>query len=324
MDLSNYKNYDTTLDTLKSHLEEYGVATIPNVLSTDELESNRKELWKLLHNLTKNLSNPIIEDDTSTWSTYSELYPTKSMMLQYYGIGHNQLSWNIRQNPNVVNVFSKLWDTQPYDMLTSFDGMSWQPQPEITNKGFSSKIKKWLHVDQAYTKLGFKCYQGQVILYDVDQGDATLNVLEKSHKFHSEVGKHFNKLARNDYYQLKQSEIDYYKEKGCQEHKVLAKAGSLILWDSRTVHEGTVPIKGRPNPKNRCSLYVCMMPRSQISDKDLEKKKMAFENQRTTSHWTNKCILFGKNPQTYGKPLPNIDILDKPVLTDLGKRLAGF
>jgi len=40
----------------------------------------------------------------------------------------------------------------------------------------------------------------------------------------------------------------------------------------------------------------------------------------------NPCSgrLFGKNPQTYGKPIEPITQIERPILTDLGKKLAGF
>ena len=45
---------------------------------------------------------------------------------------------------------------------------------------------------------------------------------------------------------------------------------------------------------------------------------------RTTSHWPNKVKLFSKTPRTYGKDLPNVNLIEKPKLTELGLKLAGF
>jgi hypothetical protein len=45
---------------------------------------------------------------------------------------------------------------------------------------------------------------------------------------------------------------------------------------------------------------------------------------RTTNHYPCKIKLFPKNPQTYGKELPEITDIDKPVLSDIGYKLAGF
>ena len=43
-----------------------------------------------------------------------------------------------------------------------------------------------------------------------------------------------------------------------------------------------------------------------------------------TTHWPTPVKLFPKSPRTYGGPVPNVTDLPKPVLTSLGKKLAGF
>mgnify|MGYP002010171441 CR=1 FL=1 len=56
----------------------------------------------------------------------------------------------------------------------------------------------------------------------------------------------------------------------------------------------------------------------------LEKKRKAFDERRTTSHWPANPKLFGKKPRTYGRELPEVTPPPAPELTALGKRLAGF
>jgi hypothetical protein len=45
---------------------------------------------------------------------------------------------------------------------------------------------------------------------------------------------------------------------------------------------------------------------------------------RTTTHNASKPKLFPKTPRTYGNEIPDINIIGKPVLSELGKKLAGF
>ena len=66
------------------------------------------------------------------------------------------------------------------------------------------------------------------------------------------------------------------------------------------------------------------MPRSLSTKKELLKKQKAFEELRMTSHWPAKVKLFPKNPRTYGGKLPEITIIDRPVVNDLGLKLSGF
>lgn len=67
-------------------------------------------------------------------------------------------------------------------------------------------------------------------------------------------------------------------EKGCEWHKVEAPAGALIVWDSRTVHYGSVPKSNNP----RVATYVCYKPASLITPEYLEKKKEAVEQMLTS------------------------------------------
>lgn len=48
-----------------------------------------------------------------------------------------------------------------------------------------------------------------------------------------------------DWYPMSHPEMIEWliNEKGCKWHKVCAPEGSLILWDSRTVHYGAPPLK---------------------------------------------------------------------------------
>jgi hypothetical protein len=56
----------------------------------------------------------------------------------------------------------------------------------------------------------------------------------------------------------------------------------------------------------------------------IRKKQKAFNEIRSTSHWPHKPKLFPKNPRTYGGPMPDITPIEKPILTELGRKLAGF
>lgn len=56
----------------------------------------------------------------------------------------------------------------------------------------------------------------------------------------------------------------------------------------------------------------------------MQKKQKAFEELRTTSHWPHKIKLFPKQPRTYGRDYEIVTEIQPPVLTDIGKKLAGF
>jgi hypothetical protein len=70
---------------------------------------------------------------------------------------------------------------------------------------------------------------------------------------------------------------------------------------------------------------LCYKPRN-CTDKQLEKKQSAFNSLRTTTHTPDKVKLFPTKPNCYNpanRP-PSVNPISPPILTQLGKRLAGF
>lgn len=317
--MEEYKEHYTNLDNLSNKLAQDGVAVIPNILNENEINQARLGMWQTLNKVTENLDKPILQNDYMSWKTLWELYPKHSMLLQNWSVGHSQFIWDIRQNQKVVDVFKNIWDEE--EVLTSFDGFSVHLPPELTKRGWY-KGNDWFHTDQSSQKIGLKCIQGMVTLYDVNKGDATLRIMKGSHDYHQDFFETFNISEKNDWYKIKEDELCYFDQ--FEKQSILAKAGSLILWDSRTFHQGIEPRKKRQDANYRCVVYVCMTPKSWSDSKNILKKQKAFNEMRMTSHWPHKIKLFPKNPRTYGNPLPNVPQLDPPVLTELGKKLAGF
>lgn len=120
--------------------------------------------------------------------------------------------------------------------------------------------------------------------------------------------------------------MDFYKNKKCVRRNIKCPAGSMVFWDSRTIHCGQEAMKNRKEPNYRCVSYICMTPRTNATKVALKKKRKALEEMRTTSHNPHKPRLFGKYPRTYGNPLPDVPELPaiKSKLTPLGLKLAGF
>jgi hypothetical protein len=318
-----YKEYHSTINNFKRNLSRDGVAVIPSVLNEDEIKNMQDGMWSMLNHVTKNFKTPIKETDSKTWRSFYLLYPLHSMLLQHFGLGHAQFVWNVRQNPKIVDIFAKLWDCNRNELLTSFDGLSIHFPPEKTKKG-AYKHNDWLHTDQSYIRNEFECIQSFVSGYEIREGDATLTILEGSHNYHAEFAQHFNKTDKSDWYRLNDEEYQWYINKGCARKCIKCPAGSVVMWDSRTIHCGQESQKDREKENIRLVVYVCMTPRKLANEANIIKKQNAFNDMRTTSHWPHKIKLFPKEPRTYGGDMPNVNLLDKPVLTDLGMKLAGF
>jgi len=309
-----YKNYDCNIDDANKQLDKYGVAVIPNILDEMEIKDLQDGMWNMLSYLTQNLDVPIDKNNKSTWNQIQQLSPVNGMLLQHYGIGHHQSIWNVRQNPKIVNVFSKIWNEKPENMLTSIDGCSiFLPSNSLIDK------TPWFHTDQSYLRNNKICVQGMVTAFDIENGDATLSVLENSHKYHKKFAETFNVKDDEDWYALSNEELSFYKNHKCREHRILAKAGSLILWDSRTIHYGALPLNKKKS-NIRFVTYISQLPKKFATKSIIKKKRQIFEGLRMTTHWANKNILFRKYPCKRNK---KISYIEKPVLTNLGYSLTG-
>lgn len=208
---------------------------------------------------------------------------------------HSQVCWDIRQYPKIVEVFAKIWETYNDCMITSFEDV-------IVNTGGGDDDPNF-HADQSITKKGFTCVQGMLTLLPIREGDATIQVIEDSHIIHDTI--FYDALKMPNGYE---TDVDSYIEKGCKIFNVKADAGSLILWDSRTVYTRVSSQRTGYQMISR----LCMIPRDRFTPEQLMKKRDAMDNLYSTTHWPSRVI------KSDGKDCK------KPDLTPLGYRLAGF
>ncbi len=321
-----YTKYVCGVDNIQSMLDNYGVAIVPNVLDEKECEEMKKGMWDYLEHITSQMDVPINRANPDSWRTFRQLYPKHSMLLQLWSVGHAQFIWNLRTNPKVIKPFEKIWKTKAEDLLVSFDGASFHFPPETTNFGWENpNNKSWIHSDQSFLRNGFECVQSWINAFDTNEGDATITILEGSNKYHKDFATHFKPTNTDDWYVLGEEELNWYiKTKGCRKVNIKCPAGSMVLWDSRTIHAGVEVNPTRSKPNFRCVVYLCYTPRTKANRSVLEKRIGAWENLRMTSHWPYKIKLFPLKPHTYGKPLPQINPIGKPVINDLGYRLIGY
>ena len=330
-----YERYITTKENLRATLDRFGVALIPRVLNEQETNQMKNGMWNYLEHITRELDRPIQRNDRNSWvELIDKLFPQNTMLMQFWEMGHAQFLWELRQNERILDIWSHLWGVSKEDLLVSFDGASFSLPPEATKRGWY-RGHKWLHTDQSYARNDFECIQSWVTAYDVNDGDATLTFLEGSHQYHGEFRQRFlqnlNKedeanVRNKDWFMIKDEDhVAFYKdEKKCPQKCIKCPAGSMVFWDSRTIHSGRQPLKGRRQENFRCVAYLCYTKRSQATPVNMKKKQKAFDEMRTTSHWPHKIKVFAKKPRHYGKGYPKITKVGKPVVTKLGRRLAEF
>ena len=312
-----------TNEEVMQNLFNYGVAIVPNVLNEEECSNMYSGMIGDLEHITQSMPTPFKHADESTWRTWWELAPMHSMLQQHWKLGHTQTIWNIRQNPKVVKVFEDIWKTPSEQLLTSFDGVTLHFPPEKTRRGWYRNT--WLHTDQSFMRPEFECVQSWITALDVNEGDGTLTYLKGSHKFHERTRERFQITDKKDWFKIDKEIFNYYvDELDCPQECIKCPAGSMVLWDSRLMHCGREPTKGREKENTRCVSYVCMTPRFFAKQSQLTKKQKAFNELRLTTHWPHRVKLFAKVPRLYGNPVPNVTDIEAPVLSELGKKLAGF
>ncbi len=299
------------LRAANQQLVEQGWAVVPNVLNQTECEQGIDGIWQWLSTVNPNIKR----DEPSSWNNRN--WPiTMHQIIQHYGVGQQEFVWNIRTNPRVQQVFSYLWDTQ--NLITSFDGINVTRPPETGHIQYHNDQRSWLHLDQGprTTKRSkakrhrrkkdpsCACIQGFVSLEDADTDDAVLQLYEGSHHLHDAFFERMeeSKHPASDWYKLSPEDDQWYRDQGCRHLRISVPAGGMVLWDSRTVHSGSVPMANRQHSDRwRYIVYTCMTPKSFCSLRDLRKRIGHVENGRMTTHWPHYPKLFPVKPRTYGK-----------------------
>lgn len=291
-------------------LEEQGYCVIPQLFSTSETEYLYERVW---HEYIEKAWPNCRMDDRSNWE---ETFP----MHNKYGIfagpaGQTQVMWDLRQDPRIVEVFAKIWNTN--DLIVSMDGLSLMCPPEIREGNF----EPWPHVDQAIMRgrdniphnnnppIDFVSesllktqpftIQGQFLFEDSFEGDGGFYCIPKSHLRFSEFAPELEALSAQEISseERTQARNEYLKNffgKGtdvtgtpyCVKH-ITAPRGSLILWDSRTVHWNQHPTKDRAfndPPKVRMVGYLSYVPKSRLTPEGRLMRREAFETGVATGH----------------------------------------
>ena len=295
-----------------------GYAVIPSVIAREEAEKYQQAALDWL----KSFDNPELDlSDPSTWTPSNLPFISEINTCNHYGVVHERFMWDIRLEPRVIEVFSKLWKTD--ELLVSFDALN----ITLPRRPGHVPRKKWPHVDQSPYRKGQECVQGIVNLSKAGPDDGGLTVLPGTHKITEEFFReHTDKSmwTRRDFYRYSDEEIAWFTEQGYKEHKVEAEPGDLIIWDSRLVHFGAEPTER--SSVIRTVVYVSYAPVSFATEEALDAKRKAFEQWLATTHWPHDNIVLRQNQPLL--PDGTVDTRrseprEKPILTKKLLRLAG-
>lgn len=273
-------------------LEEKGYAIIPGVFSREECDQKIKSMWQHLSEIS---DGKFLPDRDYAKVRTSELLPHKHGIIESWRFNHLSTIREIRRDKRVIAIFALLYGT---DQLTSsIDRVNFKfPGYPYTSIG------TWPHVDQHASKPDRLYIQSYVTFIECGADSPGNRFYEGSHKIFSEFFA-AKRDAKPDEWNRLTDEERVSLPKRCPLVKPTCEAGSMILWDSRVVHD---PDDGTNFKDGRFVVYLCyskLWPEDYKKNvKWMEKKKAAFLECRSTSHVPLPQKMFAKCPRLYGGP----------------------
>ncbi|WVQ77253.1 hypothetical protein IAR50_006936 [Cryptococcus sp. DSM 104548] len=273
-----------TRPTWLQTLEKDGFVVLPSIIPSALCSEFQQEAWEWLESFPYGFKRY----DRTTWNAECLPYSTTGGLYNRYSVNHEAFVWKIRTLPAIHQVFAEIWGTD--DLIASFDGMNASmPINPVSGRTDISPTKPWPHIDQNPRHIAnFELYQSIACLSPSGPSDGGLCVLSGSHLLHQDyfssiggfraeqdVGKEENG------YNYKDGDLEWYKARGCEEVKICAGEGDLILWDSRTIHWNASPT----GTQTRFATYICYSPRTHMSPTDLETKIDIFKARKGTTHF---------------------------------------
>jgi hypothetical protein len=310
------------IENIKKDLDEVGYSII-NVIDTDEANQIYTQLINDIIDY-KMIPNDIVDDIRDITMSY---LPNTQNGIVSYGeyMTHCKALWQIRSNPNIVELMSKLYDCNTNDLAVSFDtfGMRYAPElfklMNIKYDELNEPLEP--HIDQRFELEEFEHYQGIYVITDSDTNDdAGLVIYPSTHKLHGTKLQELLKTKKNadfirypkDFFKLFPNSLGI---------KLNVKAGDFVLWDSRTLH-ASISINELRDKEfdsysmfdvfklNRIVSYLCYTRRDLIKEIDIPINDI-YKKGYATNHMIRRPVIVPF--QTY---------IDKEFVNDYHKSLV--
>lgn len=325
------------MEDIRYTLLQFGVCIVPQRVNEDMCAKTFNEMiWEF-----EKRNSSFIFDNLKTWNSLEAFAPESNMIYRHWGFGQSQYVHDLRSDSCIIDCFESVWETR--ELICSFDAIALHVPGELCNRDYFHKHDRYIF-KQSPLNRGMQCIEGFVSLFDICDGDATMSFYLKSHQFFerysqdliSDFTNRTGKTSKEDIQKAFTSNItvvedlDFFNKRGCTEFRVQCPSGSVILWDSRTLHQASQPLVGRENPNILAGAYVCMVPVSRISEYAYSKKIFikrsleAVENLRTTDHFPQYRILESLMPVSRLKKIvdPGFWYPNPPKLTGVAWQLA--
>lgn len=229
-----------------------------------------------------------------------------------YGATHEKFAWEARTELGVIDVFSKLWETN--ELLAAFDGFN-----VTLPRRKDMKWTPWPHCDQSPNRKGKDLYSTPISVLTLNTDIAMNYRMQAVHgllnfapngpkdgglvlmkgasnlfdEFFAQKSQSFPhedapppELNWEDVFFFDEKDIQWFKDRGCELVKINMDPGDFVLWDSRTIHYATF-LEGH---QIRHAQYICMTPKRFATPEALELRGEIFKKYLGTTHWPHRYV----------------------------------
>ena len=188
---------------------------------------------------------------------------------------HSELMWRVRMHAGVRAAFAAIWHVPAGELLASFEGAAWRGEED------APWSLPW-HVDQDGGHAdGLVSVQGLLALTHVNHDTGGTCFLTGSHVLHKSIVEPHAPTETWDFVPVNRRHCGALRAWQPRLHP-----GDMLLWDSRTVH--------RVKPPKKCSVrgvvYVSMAPAASVSPAVRARRRAAFRDGVSTTHWVTKFV----------------------------------
>lgn len=297
-------------EQVRLRLEEQGVCLVTGVLNQQEC-TDFEHLWQA--DLLSVLDTT--KGDDSTMSAVKRLHKEgitawpqdwssglgKKGSVSARGLPHGSFAWHARLHTGVRKIFANIFKTTTDNLAVGLDCTFWSG----ADSPAAQSNKEWLHCDQNHlTGLTWDCMQGVLYVWPSEGETASTTVIwPGSHRdvyteiMHDRTAYNRGRKGSQSI-QLSQLSDSMLREELTAQamsnsRRVPCPAGSLLLWDSRTIHQGWA---GGP----RLAQPVCWEPRER-REKDrgaLQRKMFMCATGIPSSHSSSEARIHGMAPRS--------------------------
>lgn len=296
-------------DELKTKLAEHGVCVVTGILSQQECSDFERywqaDLLNALHSTKGEESSQagkrLQEEGITTWPQEWSTGLGKKGTASQRGLPHGSFAWRARLHAAVRGTFAKIYDKSRDELAVGLDCVFWSS----TDSSAAESNAEWLHCDQNHrTGMTWPCVQGVLYVWPSEGERASTTVVwPGSHRdAYQKIMDDANALKRGESVagqtvRLSRLSDPHFRDTITSQavagsRRVPCPAGSLLLWDSRTIHQGWA---GGP----RLAQPVCWEPRERRErDADALRRKMLMcATGLPSSHSSSEARIHGMAPR---------------------------